>query len=203
MNTYDFLPKILIASENPPKSYISALVKNGLDFECSIYPNSISSFHGLLLVGGGDVFPPYYHGKTPSVNVNFVKDKLEFNLIEKFFSLNLPIVAICRGIQLLNVFFGGTLKRVYKHSNKTTDIYHKIAFEKNVFGNLTEVNSAHRQAISRLAPNAEICAVASDGTIECALFGKNALGSQFHPERLNDYAAFCACDFFKRDKTCF
>lgn len=178
-------PLVLVAGENPPKTYINALNSVSLPFETSLSPENPDRYDGLLLIGGGDILSAYYGGETPSENVNFVKDKLEFDLFEAFFKKNKPVLAICRGFQLVNVFFGGTLKRVYGHRGKK-DVFHPVSSVGDIFGNLTRVNSAHKQAVDFIPENAEVLSVAPDLCVEAAIYGKNVICTQFHPERLSD-----------------
>lgn len=177
-------PLVLVASENPPQTYLNALKRISLPFEATLSPDNSDRYCGLLLIGGGDILPAYYGGKTPSRNVNFVKDKLEFNLLEAFSDKQKPVLAICRGFQLANVFFGGTLRRVYGHCGKT-DVFHPVSSASGFFGDLTKVNSAHRQAVDIVPEAAEILSVAPDLCVEAAIYGKNVICTQFHPERLS------------------
>ena len=165
---------ILVAHPRPPETYLRALDLVSLGYDCSLSPGSIDAYGGLLLVGGGDV---------PARNVNFVKDKLEFNLLHRFIGENKPVLAICRGFQLVNAFFGGSLKNVNGHIGKQ-DVYHPVSACGEIFGKLDRVNSAHRQAADIVPGNAKIVAVAPDLTIEAAIYGENIFCAQFHPERM-------------------
>ena len=176
-------PEILVAAEYPPKTYLNALSRVNLSFDCSPSPENPRIYKGLLLIGGGDILPAYYGGNIPSYNVNFVKDKLEFNLLHRFIGENKPVLAICRGFQLVNAFFGGSLKNVNGHMGKQ-DVYHPVSACGEIFGKLDRVNSAHRQAADIVPDNAKIVAVAPDLTIEAAIYGENIFCAQFHPERM-------------------
>ena len=177
------LPIILVAHPRPPETYLRALDLVSLGYDCSLSPGSIDAYGGLLLVGGGDVLPAFYGCDVPARNVNFVKDKLEFNLLHRFIGENKPVLAICRGFQLVNVFFGGSLKNVNGHMGKQ-DVYHPVSACGEIFGKLDRVNSAHRQAVDIVPDNAKIVAVAPDLTIEAAIYGENIFCAQFHPERM-------------------
>ena len=177
------LPIILVAHPRPPETYLRALDLVSLGYDCSLSPGNIAAYGGLLLVGGGDVLPAFYRGDVPARNVNFVKDKLEFNLLHCFIGENKPVLAICRGFQLVNVFFGGSLKNVNGHMGKQ-DVYHPVSACGEIFGKLDRVNSAHRQAVDIVPDNAKIVAVAPDLTIEAAIYGENIFCAQFHPERM-------------------
>ncbi len=189
--------KVLIASENPPKTYTDALSSVGLDYDFSLSAKNTDDYGGLLLIGGGDILPAYYGGDIVCHNVNFVKDKLEFNLLSRFVEKNKPVLAICRGFQLVNVFFGGTLKCVSGHMGKR-DIYHPVSSAGVLFGDFEEVNSCHRQAVSNLPPEAKLLSVAPDLTAEAAIYRDNIICVQFHPERLSRFATEKIFDEFKK-----
>lgn len=178
-----FSPRILVAHPRPPETYLRALDLVSLGYDCSLSPENLNAYGGLLLVGGGDVLPAFYRGDVSARNVNFVKDKLEFDLLDYFVGKNLPVLAICRGFQLVNVFFGGTLKNVNGHADKQ-DVFHPVSACGKIFGKLDRVNSAHRQAADIAPENAKIVAVAPDLTIEAAIYGENIVCAQFHPERM-------------------
>lgn len=180
-------PEILVAAEYPPKSYLNALSRVNLSFDCSLSPENPQIYKGLLLIGGGDILPAYYGGNIPSCNVNFVKDKLEFDMAAYFIRKNLPILGICRGFQLINVLFGGTLRCVSGHMGKG-DILHPVSGKGEIFGDEARVNSAHRQALERFPPCMSVLSVSPDNVIEGAVFGDNVICAQFHPERLSAFA---------------
>lgn len=171
----------------PKKTYIDALIGVGvkpvfdLDKPCD----------GLMLTGGGDVSPKFY-GKqnTCSVNIDVNRDRLEFMAIKKYLSLSKPIFGICRGLQVVNVFLGGTLfERIFNHDQIcNNDRYHLVYNEQgsityNLYGKSFMVNSAHRQAVDVVGKGLSVASVSYDGTIECLTY-KNVLLTQFHPERL-------------------
>lgn len=192
--------KILVASERLPKTYLKALEKVGLPYEISLSPSSLSAYDGLLLIGGGDVFPPYYNGKIPPKNINFIRDKLEFSLLEYFVRFDVPVLGICRGLQVINVFFGGTLKNVKNadiHRKKSCDAYHSVSGKSDVFGSFAVVNSAHRQAVDKVPSFASEALTSSDNVSEAVFYGDNVLGVQFHPERLSEFAVRKVFGWFK------
>lgn len=177
--------KILILSENPPDTYKNALSRANLIYDCKFKPDNYSDYSGLLLIGGGDVLPAFYGGETPSRSINFVRDKAEFDALKYFTENSLPVFAVCRGFQVLNVFFGGTLKRVENHFGKNGDYaVHKVKSLSPSSFPVSAVNSYHAQAVDKLGKGGKILMVAEDGVIEAASFGDNALGVQFHPERM-------------------
>ena len=179
--------KILVLRENPPKTYKIALEKAGLSYDCEFLPKDYSAYFGLLLIGGGDILPAFYEKPVPSSDVNFIRDKAELSAIDYFFRRGLPILGICRGAQILNVYFGGTLKTVENHRGEDGSFKTHFALSlcPSKLPDLT-VNSNHVQAIDELGKNGKPLMKAEDGTIEAVEFSDSAIGVQFHPERLKD-----------------
>ncbi|MBQ7374115.1 MAG: gamma-glutamyl-gamma-aminobutyrate hydrolase family protein [Clostridia bacterium] len=179
--------KILIPQYNPPKTYLKALNLVGLDCDCKFNPPSFNEYKGLLLIGGGDVYPFFYGKKIEFSNANLPKDAIEFKAIDYFYRNGLPILGVCRGLQQLNVFFGGTLKSVNFHQgNSRLDAYHPLAPTENGFlKGLKRVNSNHRQCVDQLCKQAKDVCFSTDGTVEGFSIGDNILAVQFHPERMD------------------
>lgn len=152
----------------------------------------------LILSGGGNVNPHLYKKCAKRLdNVDTATDVAELYLIESFLNARKKIIGVCKGLQILNAYFGGTLKYVNNHSALSRgDRFHNIITVKNTFlreiyGEKKCVNSAHVMAIDKLAPDLSVSAIASDGVIEgvyCKKHGVYAV--QFHPERL--FKSTCA-----------
>lgn len=122
-------------------------------------------------------------------------DDLDFALIGEFSKRNKPILGICRGIQAINVYFGGTLNQnIADHKIGITN-RHQISVEKGTFiwdylrSNRTLVNSMHSQAIEKVAEGFDISAISDDGVIEGIEKG-NIIGVQWHPEHMLDREFF-------------
>jgi putative glutamine amidotransferase len=157
---------------------------------------------GLLLSGGPDINPRFY-GEQPLAGLGEIDedlDRMELETAGMALQKDLPILAICRGIQVLNVSLGGTLyqdipaqvqesinhtqkadKRINTHSisiEAKTSLY-RIFRRKEIW-----VNGKHHQAIKDLAPGLIVSAKASDGIIEAVEHHKKkfAMGVQWHPE---------------------
>lgn len=165
---------------------------------------------GLLLTGGDDVAPAHYgeNAHESVVKVSPERDTFELELVKEARRRGLPIFAICRGMQVLNVACGGTLVQdipsqvsgAIEHRLSTPphtpfEMAHEIWVEKDSLlarllrerltdGDSCQVNSRHHQAVKTLAPNLKVSATAPDGVIEAvedpgATF---CLGVQWHPE---------------------
>ena len=152
----------------------------------------------LIMTGGEDIAPMRYNAKdSPKLGeVNAERDGFDFRLLAAARRRNLPVIGICRGCQLLNVAFGGTLwqdlpsefpVRGVQHRN----MFHQIAIEPDSrFSRVTGVtnalvNSYHHQAVKDLAPGFRIVAKSPEGVveaIECDTYP--AIGVQFHPEKM-------------------
>ncbi len=157
---------------------------------------------GLLLTGGGDIAALVYNQDPVRVwGPDPERDAFELLMIQEARRRKLPIFAICRGIQILNVAYGGTLiqhlETGQQHAPRRQEeaIYHRISIDPEsrlyrLLGRDTVVvNSYHHQAIHHLGEGLRDVAWASDGTIE-AVEGTDpdhfVLGVQFHPERMLD-----------------
>ena len=147
---------------------------------------------GLILCGGGDISPEFYNEEnTNCLDIDFSRDRYEFELLKNFIARKKAVLGICRGIQIINVFFGGSLyQNIENHKNNDgTDAYHQVtvrkSFLKNLYGENFLVNSCHHQSIKSLGKNLSVTALAPDNTIE-GIVHKNLsiIGVQWHPERI-------------------
>lgn len=168
---------------------------------------------GLVLTGGPDIFPGYYKKEKElprCEKVDRVRDSQEIVLIKKALEMKIPVFAICRGAQLLNVFEGGSLI-VDIPGDYGTVIAHRLSIPEGAWHEITvvpksflhsivqtaggRVNSYHHQAVDKLASCFTPSAIAQDGIIEAYSWkepeGKSFLiAVQWHPERMTDDAAF-------------
>jgi len=162
---------------------------------------------GLLLTGGNDVDPELYDGPKghPQINdVNRRRDDFERKLLDKVLQNKIPTLAICRGMQLVNVHLGGTLMpdieeagykshRSFKNSENShpVEIEQGTLMEKIVNINSGTVNSSHHQAVDKPGDGLKVVVRSDDGIIEGMEFqNKNDdyffLLLQWHPERMAD-----------------
>jgi putative glutamine amidotransferase len=163
-------------------------------------PESLEGVSGLLLAGGTDIDPELYgQQKHPQAQKpDRARDLREFRLIQQAIERDIPVLAICRGLQMLNITLGGTLiqhlPNTDRHMHRTTDPserIHEITVPSDsllaavIGAGQHGVNSRHHQAIDQLAPSLRATATsAEDGIIEAAeLFDKTYIvGVQWHPE---------------------
>ena len=144
----------------------------------------------LLLPGGGDIEPwRYGQPNTASRNLDPARDALESDLLDRFAALRKPVLGICRGMQSINVFFGGTLfQDIPGHTQiDGADRMHPVRTAPGVFAALdaVSVNSAHHQAADRLGDGLRVEQWAADGVIEAFRHIRLPVwGVQWHPERL-------------------
>ena len=149
----------------------------------------LASVDVLLLCGGEDVAPRRYKAKPR-------RDAWEFLLLDEAVKRRLPVLGICRGCQLINVYFGGTLwqdlpsERPGEIAHRSPDLHDirlvpgsRLARVLGVEG--MQVNSSHHQAVKDVAPGFRAVAFAPDGVVE-AIEGETlpVVGVQFHPEKL-------------------
>lgn len=158
---------------------------------------------GFIFSGGPDVTPCYYDEMPHPLirETSHSLDQSQMSLIKRIIKLKKPFLAICRGIQVLNVACGGTLYQDNSLHSKDTalhmikdergDVSHKISIKKDsllheMFGDSIWVNSYHHQSIKTLGKNLKITATADDGIIEGVelIDYPCGLGVQWHPEAL-------------------
>nr|MDQ3958530.1 gamma-glutamyl-gamma-aminobutyrate hydrolase family protein [Actinomycetota bacterium] len=157
----------------------------------------------LLLPGGGDIDPEWYgcerHPRTHGVSHR--RDRFELTLLEAALERDLPILAICHGMQLLNVLLGGTLDQhladqpqrlQHDRDMPRAEPAHKIrikersALARVVGGAVTDVNSHHHQGLERIGEGLEEIAWAEDGVLEAVVSSRHSwvLAVQWHPEAM-------------------
>lgn len=154
-----------------------------------IKENLVNIMAGFIISGGGDINPKLY-GEENIASRNIVPDQRvewEFELLETILSSKKPILGICYGMQLLNVFFGGSLIQNINTKINHTEGSHEIEIFKD-FPLATikaTVNTSHHQAIKTLGKDLEVFCKAEDEIIE-GIYLKNhpfCVGVQWHPER--------------------
>jgi putative glutamine amidotransferase len=158
-------------------------------------------FDGLLLVGGGDVDPRHY-GQDPvpeSYGIDREADLFEMALVREAMRRELPVLAVCRGLQVINVMLGGSLDQhitgreglVGHGVPGVAPEMHQVSLESGTWTakamgvESAEVSSSHHQALDRLAEGLEVTGRSPDGIVEAVEHhgGGWVVGVQWHPER--------------------
>jgi len=199
--------------ESLSNDYVESVIKAGgvpvilpiLSDEESIR-RQIELLDGVLLSGGVDINPLVYN-EEPSPKLGYIfpdKDTFDLLIVKIAYELKKPILAICRGHQILNIAFGGTLYQdlsdmegsYIKHQQQTKDgaASHTIdiidgSILHNILGSSIITNSFHHQAIKDLAPGFKVSAYSKDNVIEAIeKCNENfVIGVQFHPEIMATY----------------
>ena len=158
---------------------------------------------GVCITGGEDVSPTYYHEEPhPTCGcADFSIDTLDMQIIHYCHKKQIPLFGICRGLQVINVAFGGSLYQdiptqlpnalghARKHPNDTVPMHTLITKQNSIIQSLVgtnyQVNSYHHQSIKQLGEGLTITAQTADGVVEC-IEGHNILAVQWHPERMQD-----------------
>jgi putative glutamine amidotransferase len=211
---------ITVFNENKPKKMYSSISSNyvrsvymagGLPVLIPIMEdkeytaNYIDIIDGLVLTGGEDVLPILY-GENPLKEVNSVdpqRDNHEYNLFLEAVAKDMPVLGICRGIQLMNIALGGTLYQdIYKQFDNAfghnpgdvpvDSLHHSIKLEeKSILYDIfrkkeLNVNSRHHQAVKDLGKNLRVTALSDDGIVEGieSMDNRFIVGVQWHPEDL-------------------
>jgi len=173
----------------------------------------VSRCDGVLLTGGDDVEPKFYTKKLSAKLRKTVgvthgdRDRRELILIEEVFRQRKPLLAICRGQQILNVALGGSLvvdipsqipgALKHRRMDKKCEVVHEVALTSDsLLAKLTGtqrlgVNSTHHQAVGRVAKDLRVTGRSDDGVVEALELKQGAkrklpflVSVQFHPERL-------------------
>lgn len=157
---------------------------------------------GLLLMGGGDIAPMRYgdENKNLAIQINDERDESEFKLLARAVERRIPILGVCRGMQLINVHFGGTLHQdltasgfdqSLHSSTERTFVLHTVQAKAgtelaNIIGNTPKsVQSLHHQCLSRLGDGLIASGFSPDGLVEAIEKPDYPwlLGVQWHPEQ--------------------
>lgn len=169
---------------------------------------------GLILTGGGDIHPKYY-GREDYLklvnDVNEKRDEFEFKIVKEAIKRDMPVLGICRGMQVFNVALGGSMipdiqSEGYENHAKTKegkDRRHKVGINKGtslhwmVESTAGDVNTAHHQAVDMIAEGLKVTASSPDGIVEGLEWEKSDAKPflqlvQWHPERMNDYINPCS-----------
>ena len=200
-----------------PFSYIQAVQRAGgipvlipPVFSREQIPTLLERLDGVLITGGGDLDPALYQGEEhPRVyGIEPERDSMEIHLVRMALEASMPLLGICRGVQVMNVALGGTLytdladqmpgalKHDYFPGYPRNTLAHAVQVHPQSLlarvlgGTQFEVNSLHHQGIRSVAPSLRVTAHAPDGLVEGVEVDGHpfAVGVQWHPEWLQEYA---------------
>ena len=180
--------------------------------EPALLAGLVGTLDGVVLTGSSSDVDPARYGATKSPEcgpVQQLRDRTDFFLLEQAFAHRLPVLAICYGLQSLNVFLGGTLvqdiptciQTDIKHSRPRTGgrpahdvrLSPDSILERLAGNRVAQVNSTHHQAVDRLGKGLEVIAEAADGVVEGVRGTSDSswiLGVQWHPEKSYSLDAF-------------
>ncbi len=183
-------------------NYIDALEKTGIVPVVSLSlsdttENSIDDYDALLLPGGDDVDPSFFgQENNGSRKIDRELDLAQMKILDSFVKAKKPVVGICKGCQLINIYFNGDIfqdikNNVHHQSFNGKPVKHTAVTKPgNVFCDLYGeqeiiVNSSHHQAIDQLGEDLIACQYSDDGVVE-AICHKTlpVIGTQWHPERM-------------------
>ena len=190
-------------------AYIEAISKSGATpYMLCLSLKSVADYakdmDGLLITGGEDINPKLYsQDDVKSHRLSDEYDNFEIELIKAFHKLNKPIFGICRGLQIINVAFKGTLyqdidkdyqdlKRRHLHNYHKGKLSHRVKIAEDSFldhiyhKKEMMVNSYHHQAVKDLGEGLKVSAYSDDGLIE-AFEAEKIIAVQWHPEKIFEY----------------
>jgi putative glutamine amidotransferase len=171
------------------------------------FAEALDALDGLVFSGGSDLDPELYGESAHPETVGVVRERDDFELalLRAALDLELPILAICRGSQLLNVAFGGTLEQ-HVPDRVGSDVHKEVpgVFAEHgvdvaagsrlaaIVGDRADVKSSHHQSFSDIGDGLTVSAQAADGTPEALEASSRpfTLGVLWHPEEGDDLALF-------------
>lgn len=187
--------RILVSGNRNLQNYVQAIEGVGAEATALYLPEADLSFDGLVLCGGNDIAPERYgQAVNGAENMDHERDAAEFALLRAYVDAGKPVLGICRGHQLINVFFGGTL---YQHLPETSQhrasedvVIHEVSategsFLEKLYGEKFFTNSFHHQAIDKLGEGLSPAAIWDGRYIEAVEHSSlPVFGVQWHPERM-------------------
>lgn len=188
--------KIAVVGRNKDTvNYEAALEAMGVSYLTTMDLGRLSDFDALLLPGGGDITPAFFGQKNQgSRYIDVELDITQLQALDLFVKWRRPVLGICKGMQVINVYFGGTLLQDMPeapiHAWDDGDKIHAAdalpgSFLFSLYGENCTVNSAHHQKVDRLGRSLTAVQWSDDGIIEAVAHDfLPVIGVQWHPERL-------------------
>lgn len=191
------IPKIAIAGRiRDTGNYEACLKRLGIDCITTLSLSEIQSCSALLLPGGGDITPAFFGQKNAGSRcIDTELDIIQLQALEQAIRYEKPVLGICKGMQIINVFFGGTIvqhmpehaQHEYKNGDQSHDtVIVPGSFLHGIYGNRLIVNSAHHQCLGKLGREILLAQYASPTPTPEAICHRTLplYGVQWHPERL-------------------
>lgn len=196
--------KILLAGDKNMEAYVQAVALAGGLPDAQRLPPVNTDYDGLLLCGGNDIDPAFYGEEIDgAVEIHRERDDAEMALVKAYLAAGKPIFGICRGLQLLNVYFGGSLhqdladacihtnKEDYSTAHGVTAVPGGLCH--GLYGEEFAINSYHHQGIKALGKGLRVDARSGE-LIEAVVHETMpVMAVQWHPERM--------CGEYRREDT--
>ncbi|RPI13632.1 MAG: gamma-glutamyl-gamma-aminobutyrate hydrolase family protein [Ignavibacteriae bacterium] len=207
------------------ENYLNWLKSADVDYKILDYRENnfedIKDCSSLILTGGVDIFPEFYNDWEDGKNRDDYRpqrDGFEFRLFDYALNNNLPMLGICRGLQLINCKLNGTLindimtvRKVNHDKIDGKEITHTVNVNKDTMlyeiiqEDSGEINSSHHQAIDRPGEGLKVTARSDDGIIEAIEWLEKdnrafMLGVQWHPERMKNQSSPFSRNILERIK---
>lgn len=194
------------------RGYENALRTLGVPCLVTLDPQEAGRATHLLLPGGGDIAPIFF-GQTNrgSRNIDTELDILQFQALSLFMAQKKPVLGICKGLQLINVHLGGTLRQhigtaaihAWQNGDRRHRVYHcglnRNDFFYQLYGASVSVNSAHHQAVEKPGDGLIPVCRAADSVIEGVMHRSlPVIAVQWHPERIMDEGGSLLLHYFTR-----
>ena len=189
---------VIISSCSAADSYPAEDSVDGMSFDYFVtyeidgtnYEVYLPICSGFILPGGSDINPYYYNeineGKS---NINFIDDIIDFKILDYATTNKIPLLGICRGHQVINVYFGGSLYQDISNHQEA----HFITYKNRKY----YVNSTHHQAIKNIGYNLTPIFVSNNIIESFTHKSFPIIGVQWHPERMNDLSSSFIFKYFK------
>lgn len=200
------MKKIMVAGWITPKdkyeNYVHAIEGLGGEAFVSLDLADLETADGLILPGSPQDMNPKLWGAEDicSNDINDELDEIQWKLMEQAIDAGKPILGICRGMQFINVYFGGTLiqdlPNAASHKAGNPERYHPLFIAEDtqlyaLYGKMTESNTRHHQGVGLIGENLKVSAmwIDGEGPVMEAIEHKKLpiIGVQWHPERMALY----------------